>query len=73
MKDEIYYTIYYTNKCNGQNKIKETGERTTGYSTFHKVDDKIVELQQTVVANGEDDIDFELDNVIIHNEMPSYA
>lgn len=66
-KDIVKNENYYINKCSGLNKIKRTDTDNYGnFSTFHKVEDKIVELQQRVVANGEDDIDYELDNVIVH-------
>ena len=73
--EEVYGTIksedYYVNKCNSFNKFKTVrGHYNNCFSTFHKVEDKIVELQQRVVPNGEDDMDYELDNVLITNNLP---
>ena len=66
IKDESYYV----NNSHGVNKFKTERANFNSYSTFHKIEDKIVELHQRVVPNGEDDIDYELDEVTITNNLP---
>ena len=60
---------YYVNLCHSGNRIKQ---KIDGYyiSDFHQVEDKIVELQQRCVQNGPDDIDYELENVVLHSNLP---
>lgn len=60
---------YYVNRCSSSNKIKRE-EHGQDIVTFYQVEDKIVELQERIVPNGEDDIDYELSEVIIHNNLP---
>lgn len=59
---------YYLNQCSGSNKIK-TVQTRYGQNSFHKVEDKIVELQELAYSNG-DDFDLELAEVIIHDNLP---
>lgn len=61
---------YYVNQCHSGNRIDRWDGMDTNFSTFHQVEDKVVELQQRVVPSGEDDIDYELNEVIIHDKMP---
>ena len=59
---------YYINQCHSGNRTKRV-EHRYGFNDFHQVEDKIVELQQHAVMTA-DDYDVELDNVIIHNNLP---
>lgn len=59
-------TQYYLNQCNSSNK--EKSERINGYiHDWHNVENKKVEVIGRWVSNGEDDVDYELNEVIIHN------
>lgn len=61
---------YYVNQCNGSNKVNTGYGYGNNFSTFHEVEDKVVELQQHSVVDADGDVMTELDNVIIRPNKP---